>query len=424
LNRVQRVERHIIVNNKQIDNLCFLSKNLYNYCNYILRQVYLNRFDNIPEFKDLIKEFKIKDKTYCKIDEYNLSSRLVKMNQPDFRAICTNQQVIKTLYKNWSSFSKSIKAYNSDKSKFLGKPKIPKYKDKVKGRNIIIFTSSKCRLKNNRIYFPKRANLEPIKTKVTNIKQVRIVPQATCYVIEVVYEKEVKKHDLNSNLYLGIDLGLNNLATCVNNVGLIPFIINGKIVKSINQYYNKRKAELQSFIGDRGTSKRIKRLTLKRNCKIEDYFHKTSRIIIDYCLEHKIKTIIVGKNDSWKDEYNKGKVNNQNFVCIPHNKLIEQLKYKAEEVGMQVIETEESYTSKCSFLDLELLEHHNEYLGKRVHRGLFVSKEGKKLNCDVQGGYNMIRKVVPEIFNNQGIEGLELNPIIVNSNYKPKGWIT
>jgi len=419
LKTVQRVERHIIVNNKQIDNLCFLSKNLYNYCNYILRQVYLQRFVNIPEFKDLIKTFKFKDKIFYKIKEYDLSTKLAKINQSDFRALPskTSQQVIKLLYKNWNCFYKAIKSYNSsNKTKFNGEPKIPSYKDKIKGRNVIIFTNQQTKLKNGFVHFPKQCNLEHIKTKVAKINQVRIVPQATCYVIEVVYTKEVKEYELDDKLYLGIDLGLNNLATCVNNVGLQPFIINGKIVKSINQYYNKKKAYFQSlscndlFL----TTKRIKRLTLKRNNKIEDYFHKTTRFIINYCLKYRIKKIVVGKNDGWKQEISLGKKSNQNFVSVPHNKIIMQLKYKAEEVGIDVIETEESYTSKCSFLDLEEMKHQVQYLGKRVYRGMFVSKLGKKINADVQGAYNIIRKVVPGTFDGQGIEGLVLNPIIIN----------
>jgi putative transposase len=409
---IQRVERHIVVNNPTVDNLCFLSKNLYNYCNYILRQVYFQKFDNILEFRDLVKEFKNKDRVLYKVEEYDLTTRLTKMKQLDFKALPNNtsQQIIKLLYQNWNSFYKLLKI----QSKLNGHPKMPKYKDKTNGKNIIVFTNIQVRLKEGFIHFPKKCQLEPVKTKVTNICQVRIVPQATCYVIEVVYKKEVvENEELDEKLYMGIDLGINNLATCVNNVGLDPFIINGKIVKSINQYYNKTKARLQSLIKV-GTSKRIKRLTLKRNCKIEDYFHKTSRFIINYCLEHHIKTIVIGKNDGWKTEVNLGRVTNQKFVGIPFNKLISQLKYKGEEVGIGVVETEESYTSKCSFIDLEKIEHAEEYCGRRIKRGMFVSKLRKKINADVNGAYNIVRKVVPEIFNDQGIEGLGLNPIIIN----------
>ena len=436
---VKRVERQIItrndVNADVIDNLCFLSKNLYNSANYVLRQVYFGKLDNIPDFKNVIKEFKIKDKIYYKIDEYDLSQKLLELKQVDYKSLPSqvSQQIIKLLYKNWKSFFRSIKSYKQNPEKFKGIPKKPKYKEKD-GRNIIVFTNQQCHIKNNLIYFAKLKQvkveivndkfeitlpqLEPFKTNVTKIDQIRIIPQTSCYLIEIVYTKEVEYcKELNDKLYLGIDVGVNNLATCVNNAGLDPFIVNGKIVKSINQYYNKQKAYLQGFIydiGSTGTSKRIKRLYLKRNNKIHDYFHKTSRYIINYCLKNDIKTIIIGHNKDQKQEINMSKQNNQNFVSIPYCKLIGQLRYKGEEVGIELIETEESYTSKCSLLDSEEMKHSDNYLGKRIHRGQFRSKEGRLINCDVQAGCNIIRKVVPKVFNDQGIEGLKLNPIRIN----------
>lgn len=149
-------------------------------------------------------------------------------------------------------------------------------------------------------------------------------------------------------------MGVNNLATCVNNTGQRPFIVNGKIVKSINQYFNKQKAKLQSKLGkNKYTSKRINRLTLKRETKISDYLHKASRYVINYCIQNKIGKIIIGKNNNWKRNINLGKINNQKFVSIPFNKLIRKIQYKAEEVGIRVILIEESYTSKCDNLALE-----------------------------------------------------------------------
>lgn len=416
---MQRVERHIIKKDENIDELCFLSKNLYNTCNFILRQVYFGKFEKIQEYQDLIKSFKWKDQTFYKIDEYDLSKRLVKLKQKDYNLLPSQsaQQVIKILYKNWNAYFKSLKIYYKNKDKFSGKPKIPKYKDKTKGRNLVIFTDKK-NFKSGFVQFPKKTKISPIKTKVKKVDQVRIIPQANCYVIEIIYTKEVQEHpELNPNSYLAIDPGLNNLATCVNNIGLQPFIINGRIVKSMNQYYNKKQAELQSFVGSKGTSKRLKSLTLKRNNKIQDYFHKSSRFIINYCLKNKIKTIVIGKNKGWKDGINLGSKTNQNFVSIPFCKLIQQLKYKGEEVQIEVLEQEESYTSKCSFLDQEELRHQENYLGKRIHRGQFRSSSGKLLNSDVNGAYNIMRKVIPTIFNDQGIEGLVLNPVIVK-DYK------
>jgi putative transposase len=417
--KVQRVERHIIKNDKEIDHICFLSKNLYNYCNFILRQLYLKKLDELSDFSDLIKKIDItEEKFFYTISEYDLSKRLGKLNQVDYKVLPsqTSQQVIKILYKNWKSFFKAIVAYHKNKSKFKGLPKLPNYKHKETGRNIIVFTNQQIRRKGEFLLFPKKLILKPIKTAILieEIAQVRIVPKTSCYVLEVVYNKEIEElPELNSDNILAIDIGINNLATCVNNTGETPFIVNGKIVKSINQYYNKKLVKLQSFVGDKGTSKRIKKLCLKRNNKLDDYFHKASRYIIDYCLEHKIKTIVCGYNKDWKTAVNLGSFTNQKFVQIPFTSLLDKLKYKADEVGMNFILNEESYTSKCSFLDLEEISKHDSYAGKRIKRGLFRSSNGTLINADVNGAFNIMRKVIPNSLKAQGIQGVGLHPIIV-----------
>jgi putative transposase len=422
---MQRVERHIKINDKNLDKLCFLSKNLYNYCNYILRQVYINRHDNLdPEIINLIECFTIKkinketkeeiEKIYYKIKEYKLTSYLAKINQNDYRSLPaqTSQQIIKLLYQNWNSFYKSIKDYYNNPNKYKGRPNLPKYKHKTGGRNVVIFTNQNVKLKGRHINFPSMVNMMPLKTNVKNINQVRIIPQATCYVIEVVYTIDKKELDLNDNNYLSIDLGLNNLATCVNNVGK-TFIINGKIIKSINHFYNKIKSKLQKYVGDKGNSNKINKLTFKRNNQIQNYLHQTSRFIINYCIEHKIKNVVIGYNKNWKNEINIGKRNNQNFVSIPHAKLISMIKYKAGEVGIIVVEHEESYTSKCDSLALEIIKKHEKYLGKRIKRGLFQSYTGKLINADVNGSINILRKVIQneKIISDLLDRGFVLNPI-------------
>jgi putative transposase len=423
---MQRAERHIKINDKNLDELCFLSKNLYNYCNYILRQVYINRHDNLdPEIINLIESFTIKkikdneeiEKIYYKIKEYKLTTHLAKTNQKDYRSLPaqTSQQIIKLLYKNWNSFFKSIKDYHVHPNECKGIPNLPKYKHKTGGRNVVIFTSQVLKINDGNINFPKMVNLKPLKTKVKNINQVRIIPQATCYVIEVVYTITPQELDFNNNNYLSIDLGLNNLATCVNNVGK-TFIINGKIIKSINHFYNKIKSKLQKYVGDKGTSNKINRLTFKRNNQIQNYLHQTSRFIINYCIEHKIKNVVIGYNKNWKNKINIGKRNNQNFVNIPHAKLISMIKYKADEVGINVITHEESYTSKCDSLALEPIKKHEKYLGKRIKRGLFQSNTGKLINADVNGSINILRKVIQneKIISDLLDRGFVLNPIRIN----------
>lgn len=372
---MNRVERHTVKNSQEIDNLCYLSKNLYNYATYCMRQYFIH--------------------TGNMLSEYELTGKLAKRDQVDYRALPaqTSQQIIKLLFKNWKSFFKANKDYKRNPKKYKGRPNLPKYKDKVKGRNVVLFTGQQCRLKGGFVHFPKGI-VEPIRTKVDNVVQVRLVPQATCYIIEVVYKKEVQVYEnLKKENMLGIDLGVNNLATCMNNVGKRPFIINGKPVKSIKQYSNKLNAKFMSYVNNKGTSKNIKRVLLRRNNKIQDYMHKASRTIVDYCIKHDIGTIVIGLNSGWKQELQIGKVNNQNFVSIPFKMLIEQIQYKAEEVGINVVITEESYTSKIDHFAFETMKHHDKYLGKRVKRGCFQSSTHKLLNADVNGAIGIMRKV-------------------------------
>lgn len=246
--------------------------------------------------------------------------------------------------------------------------------------------------------------------------QIHIVPQATCHIIELVYEKEVQVNkNLRKENLLAIDIGVNNLATCVNNVGKQPFIINGKPLKSINQYSNKMKAKYMSYVGDKGTSRNIRRIILKRNNLITNYIHHASRLIINYCLKNNIGTIIIGHNKEWKQKANTGRKNNQNFVSIPFNMLIQQIRYKAEEVGIEVVITEESYSSETDHLAFETMEHHERYLGKRVKRGLFKSSTGKYLNADVNGAIGIARKVTGDEFvKNLASRGQALCPVKLN----------
>ena len=195
--------------------------------------------------------------------------------------------------------------------------------------------------------------------------------------------------------YMGIDLGVDNLATCTSNV-MQSFIIDGKKVKHINQFYNKKIGEVKTELKKKNNnekSHKTRQLTLKRNNKIDDYFHKASRYIINQAVSNDVRTIIVGHNKNWKQEVNIGKVNNQKFVQIPFDKLIHQLKYKGSLEGIAVIEVEESYTSKCSFIDNETIEKHETYIGNRVKRGLFQNSKSL-INADINGSFNIMRKAL------------------------------
>lgn len=228
---MQRVERHIAIGNKRLDELCFLSKNLYNYVNYLIRQEFTQN-----------KKF---------LSEYEVTTMLAKDKQADYIALPsqTSQQITKILFKNWKGFFKLCKV----KDKLKARPKLPKYKHKTRGRNIVVFTNQQCKLKDGYIHFPKRAGIEPIRTKVDNLCQVRIIPQCSCHIIEVVYEKEKEEAtELDDTAYLSIDLGLDNLATSFDPQHNRCFVINGRPLKSMNQFFNKRRAFLMSLISGRG----------------------------------------------------------------------------------------------------------------------------------------------------------------------------
>ncbi|MBV9689183.1 MAG: transposase, partial [Ktedonobacteraceae bacterium] len=300
-------------------------------------------------------------------------------------------------------------------SKFTGRPGLPKYKHKATGRNLLIYTVqavSRRGLKYG-IIKPSMLPIE-VQTKQKDIAQVRIVPRKGFYVVEVVYEQAVKQAEVNPAYYAGIDIGLDNLvALTTNKPGFQSVVVNGRPVKSINQYYNKRKAELQKQLGHTGTTKRMERMTNKRNRRIDHYMHTASKRIVDLLVKEGIGTLVIGKNDGWKQEANMGKRINQQFVQIPHARFIAMLTYKAELVGITVKVTEESYTSKASLLDLDPLpvrdpNKSNEkytFSGKRVKRGLYRASNGREINADMNGAGNIIRKVAPDAFSK--VEGVE-----------------
>ena len=286
---------------------------------------------------------------------------------------------------NMKSF---FSALNTKKSK----PRLPKYLDKVKGRFVVTYTNqaiSKKELKKGYIALSK-TNIR-IKTKVQNVQQVRIVPQNNVIVVEVLYKVDCKINNSDVKKYCGVDFGLNNLMSC-GFANIKPIIINGKPLKSINWYYNKNKAKLQSLLKNKHTSNKITNLTIKRNNRINNYLHKASRIFINYLVSNGITDVIIGYNKEWKQGINIGKVNNQNFVNIPYYKLLNMITYKCELLGITVHVTEESYTSKCSFLDNEDVCKHDEYMGKRIKRGLFQSSDGRLINADINGALNILKK--------------------------------
>lgn len=390
------VERHIIKDNR-FEDICLKSGLLYNYVLFNVRQG-------------------IFEGNYLK--EYELSTKLCKENQFDFRNLpaAVSQQVISQVFSVIGSWIRSKKEYEKNPSKFSSKPRLPKYK-RGKRQNMVVFTTNSCRLKKDGyIHFIK--NIIPsIKTKIGDSKlcQVRIIPQATCYVVEVIYERKEQDINLDKDNVLSIDLGLNNLCTCVSNVGIKPFIVNGKIIKSFNQWYNKKKARLMSYVGDKGISKRLRRLNNYRNFWIEDHIHKVSRYIVNHCIDNNIGSLVIGLNKGWKNGINLGKRINQKFVEIPFSKLVEKISYKCKLAGIGFQTNEESYTSKVDHLAFEKLGKHDVYLGKRKKRGLFQSSIGKLINADINGAIGIGRKVFGDSYVSRIIDsGLAFNPVRVN----------
>ena len=372
---------------------CLKSKNLYNYANYHVRQHFIIKNEYIS---------------------YNDLWKMMKSEQP-FKDIGSNsgQHTLKILERNWKSFFVAIKDWGKNPQKYLGKPRLPNYLDKDKGRFVWVLTNVQSKVINGKLVFSFKP-LHPfngiIKTKIKGKHmQTRIVPQKGYYVLEIVYQINVPEITHTPNKILGIDLGMNNLITTQNNFGEKPFVINGKPLKAMNNYYNKKAAETQSHLkksNGRNWSNRLSRLLTKRNNKIDHYMHNVSKWIVNYCFAFKVDTVVIGKNDSWKQE-NKIK----NFVQIPFERMLYQLRYKFEQAGIKVILTEESYTSKASFLDEDKMSK-GEFKGVRVHRGLYRSADGTLINADVNGAGNIIRKVFPNAFD--GIEDVGLHPVIIN----------
>jgi putative transposase len=401
---MQLTEQHVIDCNNPgysvIDAAAFASKNLYNAANYEIRQAYI--------FEGRYLSYNEMDKRMKGHEAYKALPAKV------------SQKVLDQLDQAWKSFFTAREAYRQDPSNFLGKPKLPKYKDKTKGRNILVYTDQAISRKGMKrgLICPSMLPIE-VKTKQTNIDQVRIVPRHGYYVVEVIYERPVQQADVNPDLCAGVDLGITNLAAiAANKPGFVPRLVNGRPLKAMNQWYNKRKAHLQKKLGKPGTTLQIEQLTNKHNRRINHALHTASKQIIDLLVKEGIGTLIIGKNDGWKQEVEMGKRNNQNFVQIPHARFIDMLTYKARLVGIQVIVTEESYTSKASFLDLDPLPSYDperqeepKFSGLRVKRGLYRASGKRYINADVNGAYNIIRKGKPDAFIAKGIAGLVVHPV-------------
>ena len=417
------VEKHIIKSNDAryaiLDKYSHLSNNIYNQALYRFRQAF----------------FKGKWLSYEKLDKSFKQS----FNQKDcmlyrsMKSVHLAQQILKLVNQNMISWNKARKAYLKTPQKFTGKPKIPKYKTKG-GKNIVIVDNQTAKLRANGIVeIPVMDSLKiKLQHKETNkIQQVRVIPKNNTFVIEIVYKtNKVIDYKEDNGRYLTIDPGLDNAFTLASNVkGFKPVIINGRPLKSVNQYYNKQKARLTRIYDlskQNRNTKRLNKLDFYRNQKMLKFAHEASKRIVEIALSHELNTIVIGKNKGQKRSSNMGKRINQNFIGIPHQKMIEMIEYKANLAGIVVIQANEAYTSQTSFLDNELPINQNgdkarkrkglSPVKRRVKRGLFKSNKGILINADVNGALQILRKVVPNAFAD-GIDGIGLVPVKLNLNF-------
>lgn len=404
MNNINKAERHVISKNHPMysacDNLCFLAKNMYNLCNYTIRQEFFGT-KKVKKYGDLNKELKHTDA---------------------FMELGSNaaQMVTKSLCKSWKSFLVAVKDYTIHPEKYLGKPKIPAYKKKD-GRFVCTLTNMQTKVKDGYLYFAFKRMKEYnnlIRTKVTGHHlSTRIVPKGGCYIIEIVYDDEKQcKNNLDRNRIASIDLGVNNFVTMVNNIGESSIVINGKGIKSYNQYWNKKVSNLRSIaktVNGSDWTKQMQSLTNKRYFKMEYFMHCASRWIVNYCVKHNIGTLVIGKNDGWKQKSDMSKIVNQSFTQIPYENFIQKLEYKCVETGIDLVKTEETYTSGTSFLDNELPIKENYDKARRIHRGLFKSNNGEYINADVNGAFQIMRKVFSNVKANE-IVGAYSHPVIIN----------
>ena len=373
---------------RNLKYLCHIAKNLKNQAIYNVRQHYFN------------------NKKYL---SYNENYRMLK-NTENYKKLNSNmaQQILKEVDESFKSFFALLKLAKN--GQYNGKIKLPNYLDKDGFTTLVI---GFVRLKDDMLIVPysnsfRKTHKEiaiklPPVLKGKKIKEIRIIPKqhSRYFEIQYIYEVEEVQRELNKENVLGIDLGIDNLCTCVTNTGA-SFIIDGRKLKSTNQYYNKINAKLQSIKDKQKierTTLRQKRITRKRNNRINDYLSKAARTIVNYCLNNDIGKLVLGYNEDFQRNSNIGSINNQNFVNIPYGKLRDKLIYLCKLYGIEFKLQEESYTSKASFFDGDEIpiydkENPQEYIfsGKRIKRGLYQTSTGKLINADCNGALNILRK--------------------------------
>ena len=403
----------------EIDNYCYLVKNLSNSVNYLIRQCYrihtkLKTGKDLEEWEqDMLqavndgirrynvsrpgkKELKYVDAENSFIaDAYFLSWYLKGTSEYKAVPYATCSQIcIQEKCREWKSFYIASKEYTKEPDRFLGHPHAPGYLDSKDGRGALVITSQNFRIEEDGyVKMPGFLKGIHIRARHENVRQIRIKTCKDSILISLLYERK-ESEAKESDTVMGIDLGVNNLIAAAWDSEMTPVIVNGKPLKSINQYFNKTRALLQKEAktsNKRDKTGRIERLTEKRNRKVKDYLHKASRKIVDLAVVSGVGVIVIGNNHGWKQNASMGNITNQNFVSIPYKMLIDMISYKARLEGIEVRIVRESYTSGTSYLDGERPEVSYYDKKRRIKRGLFRSNTGICMNADINAAYQMIK---------------------------------
>ena len=404
---------------RKMDRYCYLAKNLSNSVNYLLKQCYrIHRKLAQGEILDSWEKGMIY-RANCAVRRYNRArpgKRPVRYIDGNgsltadayflswymktwevYRAMpyaTCSQICIQERCREWRSYFRGLQEYRRDPRGFYGCPNAPGYLDPVRGRGRIVITSQNFSIDDKgHVRMPGFLSGIRVRARHRDVRQIRIQTGPGVIRIQLMYERE-EAAPADRPHEMGIDIGVNNLMAVSFSSGKEPVLINGRPLKSINQFYNKRRASLQGTAEKSNRRRRTRamdRLTQKRGRKVRDLMHKASRKIIDLAVQEDVGTIVIGRNAGWKQRSSMGKRKNQNFVSIPYHILIEMIQYKAALAGITVKLTVESYTSGTSYLDGEYPDREHYKKSRRIKRGLFRSNAGIFINADVNAAYQIMK---------------------------------
>jgi|GEM_PF-1223640 len=449
-----------------LENMAFASNNLTNVVIYYCRQWFFYT-QNLYYIENDIKDFKshqydsekidnLKHHMYIYnqqrlqrnkkpidfvkygLDAYFLHYYFKSINQDDYNckdlSAQTSQQIVKKITQSFKDFKKALFDYFKQKEKYKAKPELPRYKKK-KSMSGFYFTNQACKIKNNQLSFPKTKLTLPFtyKYKGRHIRT-EVIRKYDEFELKLVFEQESKPQFKKTNVVAAIDLGVNNLVAITTNKGQ-SLLVKDKSLKSINQFANKEIARIhsaQTLLKPNSkvvSSNQLMKVYQKRNRRIEHFMYCTASIVLKFCLENNVSKLVIGKNKEWKQEVKLKKKDKQNFIQIPFNSLISKIKEKLSCYGIEVLEQEESYTSKASALDFDKIPIYNEkstnikFSGIRTKRGLYETKNGILINADLNGALNIMRKAFPKIdFETNDLKYLQ-NPKIIK-NIMNSQWVT